>query len=910
MAIAASTLMIIGTIASAATSVIGGIAANNQARFQSDVAKQNAQLAQQRAAAEAERTRRDTQRRLGATKTAFGASGVTLAGSPVEVLADQAAVGEEDAQLDLFGGAVQSRQELVNAKAARSQGQQALIGVLVKLLVLHSLVQAALLHGSPTMAKIPQFIERTRNRRIADPRITAPDFGSGRGIVRAGQSIGQGLFEIGAALADQEAQAELIEAQARMNTEMAGIEAEAANLSVAEAPKFINDQMKALEEQVSKGMKYSASQNAFRTNIQNARGRMFRSYTQKATALVKAKSRVKALSAADEMYRAGNQAGAVAAMKKGVEFGWITPDEAMTRARSYKSRDEMVLIEAASNKEEYQALLDSGQIIENHSRLRRIIAAYDRQDKIMAQDVVKVKAFRRAKVLADRFITAEHMGDFRSELKELRKDLELGGWKGVELDNAVHQLTTTYQSRALAELVRTQRVTEQDIAGLMHADENVKKLARNYLIDKKFEQGTESQFFVEQALIGRMQVGDVDSHSIEDQAAAERMAEERDRYAAILAKEDFSDDVINEKLAKFERLMMEPITIEGIATQEGDMISRKGRLGLIERLVPTIHKVNKGKFDIAEAERKYSKAAAVNPEGFPEHFNREVREDQHLVQLLYQKYGRSPQGNFFEGDGLAQRSAFIDEFVRRQDFAPDDFIREMRGILLSKNPHRHEAALLLAKYVGGKHFDATTDNPITFSRGVEDQLGESLAAEVRLLAEFVDPTQKEESLKALDALRRDRKEIDELVSDSQVKSIRDEIWQDNFSLAQAATETSPGGVVFVGPQQRIQYERLFKLHLAQGRGAEDAALQAVENIKNRGTINSVTNRLEIDSIEAATKSAGTTIDGEYFNALFALQAHRSGWATATDDELDAFIDKDQEFLAEEFSKHRQFVDEA
>lgn len=108
--------------------MLGGLAARNQAEFESDVAKQNATISRQRAAAEAARVRRDTQRRIGATQNAFGASGVTLEGTPIEVLGDQAMVGEEDAQLILFGGEGEAYQHLADASAAKSRGDSAIIG--------------------------------------------------------------------------------------------------------------------------------------------------------------------------------------------------------------------------------------------------------------------------------------------------------------------------------------------------------------------------------------------------------------------------------------------------------------------------------------------------------------------------------------------------------------------------------------------------------------------------------------------------------------------------------------------------------------------------------------------------------------------------------------------------------------
>ena len=124
----APALMIIGTIVSAGAAVMGAVAAKNQADFQSDVAKQNAKIAQQRAAAEAARIRRDNQRRIGSQTTGFGAAGVTIEGSAADALDQSTMIGEEDAQLALFGGSLDARQQSINAKAAKSSGNAALVG--------------------------------------------------------------------------------------------------------------------------------------------------------------------------------------------------------------------------------------------------------------------------------------------------------------------------------------------------------------------------------------------------------------------------------------------------------------------------------------------------------------------------------------------------------------------------------------------------------------------------------------------------------------------------------------------------------------------------------------------------------------------------------------------------------------
>lgn len=121
------TLFISGLIASAGSQVLGGIAAKNQGDYEAAVARNNAVMAKQQSQLEAERTRKDTMRRLGAQKTAFGASGVTLSGSALDVASDSAFVGEQDAQLILYGGDVRQTQFLHDAGAAKIRGNQGLI---------------------------------------------------------------------------------------------------------------------------------------------------------------------------------------------------------------------------------------------------------------------------------------------------------------------------------------------------------------------------------------------------------------------------------------------------------------------------------------------------------------------------------------------------------------------------------------------------------------------------------------------------------------------------------------------------------------------------------------------------------------------------------------------------------------
>lgn len=139
-----------GAIIGAAGSALGGLAAFQQFRQQAEIAQQNAAFQAQvtqfnvsqiqaSTAAEEARVRRDMSRRLGATRAAIGATGFTAEGTPLDVIADQAAEAEEIALLTRFGGRLQAqrarfqgslaaREQLFTAQTARSRGGQALLG--------------------------------------------------------------------------------------------------------------------------------------------------------------------------------------------------------------------------------------------------------------------------------------------------------------------------------------------------------------------------------------------------------------------------------------------------------------------------------------------------------------------------------------------------------------------------------------------------------------------------------------------------------------------------------------------------------------------------------------------------------------------------------------------------------------
>jgi hypothetical protein len=117
--------------------LIGGIAASTsiaalQARQQEKAAEGSADIERERTKIQRDRVRRDSARRIGSTRAAFGAAGVEFTGTTLDVLADQAFEAELDAQAVTFGGAIRTRDHLIQADAARSRGTASLLGGPIK----------------------------------------------------------------------------------------------------------------------------------------------------------------------------------------------------------------------------------------------------------------------------------------------------------------------------------------------------------------------------------------------------------------------------------------------------------------------------------------------------------------------------------------------------------------------------------------------------------------------------------------------------------------------------------------------------------------------------------------------------------------------------------------------------------
>ena len=124
--------LISGLGLSAAGSIAGGVAAKRQSDFESDVLKQNAIAEQERSAAEEQRLRRDQSKQAGRTRAAFGASGVRLEGTPLDVLADDAMIAEENALLTRFGGDTRAAGLRAQSSAAKRRGRGQLLSGLAR----------------------------------------------------------------------------------------------------------------------------------------------------------------------------------------------------------------------------------------------------------------------------------------------------------------------------------------------------------------------------------------------------------------------------------------------------------------------------------------------------------------------------------------------------------------------------------------------------------------------------------------------------------------------------------------------------------------------------------------------------------------------------------------------------------
>lgn len=96
------------------------MSAIQQGRAAAKVGRQNAKLALARSALEEARFRREGRRRLARIRTSIATRGLTVEGSPLAILGDQAAEIEENAMLIRFGGDVEAARARTRGDFARS----------------------------------------------------------------------------------------------------------------------------------------------------------------------------------------------------------------------------------------------------------------------------------------------------------------------------------------------------------------------------------------------------------------------------------------------------------------------------------------------------------------------------------------------------------------------------------------------------------------------------------------------------------------------------------------------------------------------------------------------------------------------------------------------------------------------
>lgn len=139
----AAAAAIIPAIIGAAGSIVGGIAANNQAQYQAEVAKMNEQIAKdnakraiERGAIEAEANDRQTAALLGEQEAAQSASGLTLTGESAMLTRKSARMlGRLDtlnviqaSNIEAYNYQTQAVNFNTQAEAAKMSGQASLIG--------------------------------------------------------------------------------------------------------------------------------------------------------------------------------------------------------------------------------------------------------------------------------------------------------------------------------------------------------------------------------------------------------------------------------------------------------------------------------------------------------------------------------------------------------------------------------------------------------------------------------------------------------------------------------------------------------------------------------------------------------------------------------------------------------------
>lgn len=125
----AGALSALGTLVGAAGSIASGISANNVAKYNAEVAQNNAAAERQRAAYEADITRGRVRQVIGAQRAAGAASGLDVrSGTPIAVLGDTAKSGELDVLSRLYQGESAATAYENDARRMRAEGKASQMG--------------------------------------------------------------------------------------------------------------------------------------------------------------------------------------------------------------------------------------------------------------------------------------------------------------------------------------------------------------------------------------------------------------------------------------------------------------------------------------------------------------------------------------------------------------------------------------------------------------------------------------------------------------------------------------------------------------------------------------------------------------------------------------------------------------
>lgn len=116
----------IGAAVSVVSAIGSGMAQRDSAKYNAQVAENNAIAARQQATANAEAQQRDARLRIGQMEANYASSGVSLEGSPLEILEQSARNSEMDRLTILYGGELRAGNYGAEAQLNKSRASSAM----------------------------------------------------------------------------------------------------------------------------------------------------------------------------------------------------------------------------------------------------------------------------------------------------------------------------------------------------------------------------------------------------------------------------------------------------------------------------------------------------------------------------------------------------------------------------------------------------------------------------------------------------------------------------------------------------------------------------------------------------------------------------------------------------------------